>query len=345
MKRNLTVALVLSSLACGDGGTSGSQPTSDASGILSEVILPAVDGFQQASADLGDAAASVCAMPSGLAAARQQWVDTAGAWRRLAVFDFGPLDDDLVLPTDLFVESMRQRGIDYTETVRERIESALSSTVALDEAYFDRLRFTEVGLLAIEVLLFESTEPSHPTDLTAVAADFEARARKCAYLDGMARHLAQTAAVIREGWRGGVGVDGRPFAEQFDAARLPTGERPIVRVILALASELEYIERRKLDGQLDAELSGEFYPLLAQSIASTRAVLDAGEPSLRGSLEERSPDVAERLRSALTAAETAASNEARDAASTAFSSLVDLLRGAVPRALDIRLSLEFSDGD
>ncbi len=126
---------------------------------VTQSIVPGFARFEDEAKALEASIASLCAAPdeAGLAALQARWRSLALAWNGVVFYRFGPLDDDLIFPAVIFIESMRQRGIDYTETVRESATAAVAGTTPLDDAFFDALTFNKVGLLALEVLVFEES--------------------------------------------------------------------------------------------------------------------------------------------------------------------------------------------
>lgn len=338
-------ASVLLGFGCGSEEASDPPPAPTAKPVVEQVILPAVDTFAAHTAQLATATEAACLEGGTIDEARLLWKQSGLVWRQVGLFDFGPLDDDLILPSDLLVESMRQRGIDYTDTVRATIEAALTSSVVLDSAYFDKLRFTEIGLLGLEVALFESTAEGHPTGLAAVRADFEDRPRKCEFAAGLARRLEAAAVRIRSGWRDRFGATGTPFADQMAEDELPEGGKTMARVLLGVGDEFDYLQRRKLDGVLDGQISETFYSGLGAMLEGVEAVLAAGTPSLQAALREASGATADRVADELARARAAIQSEDRGAASAAFEALATRFRTSIPNALNIELSLNFSDGD
>ncbi len=158
--------------------------------ITTNTILPAVGQFSAQTQALADNADSFCAAPDSntLNAVQQQWKNTADAWYQLLPFNFGPLDDDLVFPTYQYIDSYRLRGTDYTETVRTNISSWLAGSETLDETFFAAQTFQKVGLLALEVALFETSD-THSAEISDIVSEYTDNSRKCAALNGLSDYL------------------------------------------------------------------------------------------------------------------------------------------------------------
>ncbi|MBV1858398.1 MAG: hypothetical protein KUG77_08295, partial [Nannocystaceae bacterium] len=150
-------------------------------------IVPHMLVFSEDAQDMRADVETFCVAPSadGLQGLQTRWRSLSEAWSAVAPYNLGPLDDDVITPKMIFIESMRQRGTDYTQTVRDGVVRGIEGTDTLDLAYFDRQTFDEVGLLALEVLVFEDSREGNSTDVADVLADFAASPRKCDALRGV----------------------------------------------------------------------------------------------------------------------------------------------------------------
>ncbi|MBL8956853.1 MAG: hypothetical protein JNK82_39130 [Myxococcaceae bacterium] len=111
---------------------------------VTQRIVPALVTFETDAVALETKSDAFCVAPTsavGLTELRAQWRTVSLSWNRVAIYRFGPLFDDLIFPAVIFIESMRQRGTDYTDTVREAVVAALTGSMPLDAAYFDGLTF------------------------------------------------------------------------------------------------------------------------------------------------------------------------------------------------------------
>ncbi|MEM1023008.1 MAG: imelysin family protein [Myxococcota bacterium] len=349
--------LLTMSLACGSE-TETLPPPADLQPALEAVvdgtIVPAFSNFAESVGLLEGAITNFCSDPSeaSLGLAQQQWRATAEVWNAAALYNIGPLDDDVIVPSILFVESMRQRGSDFTNTVQDAIERDLGSDATLDGSFFDNLIFREVGLLALEILLFQDTAEEPSTDPVDVVADFTARGRKCAYAEGMADLLRRRAERVESGWTTAFLDTGRPFRDLLLEGELEDGSDPIVETLVAVIRHVEYLRRRKLQALPDAQLAGSFYDNIQVGVAAVRSFLDA-DTSMTATTDTfydamRANDRAEAIdvvNGILAEADAAALAADQSRSAAAFLALETALRRDVPIALRIDIGLTFTDGD
>jgi len=318
---------------------------------VEHTIVPDITAFDEEARGLLTDVDTFCGSPSaaGLESVQTRWRSLAEAWNAIAGYNFGPLDDDIITPKIIYSESMRQAGNDYTETVREAIAAALAGTDTLDSAYFEGKTFDEVGILALEVLVFEDTREGHSTAAADVLDDFEAAPRKCAYLQGMAGRLANDADEVEQGWTNAFGSAGVPFRDTMSGDMLEDGTEPVAALLIALQEHIDYIQTRKLEGVLDAQLSGNFYPnVLAFLEAFDELFTQPAEDSYGffDRMEATGNDAEVQLvRTNLDAAKEAARSEDREALDAAMGLLDGNLKREIPNALGVVLGLTFTDGD
>jgi len=320
-------------------------------------IVPAMERFADGARDFEASVTELCDAPSKsrVVALQDEWLALSRTWNQAGIYFLGPLDDDIVAPSILFIEAMRQRGTDYTDTVIESIDGAVAGTEALDDDYFKRLAFNRVGMLALEVLLFEdtSTDP-RSTDPERIGESLRS-ARKCRYLEGMTRLLRERAEGVERGWTKAFLDTGRPFRELLLEDMLPDGAEPVPAVLVAASAHLEYLRVRKLDAILDLTVATQARGDDSLFYRNLEAALDAVEELMKppdaetgffavmekGGFEAE----VETVRDNLKAARAAVADRDRDGASSTFRTLEISLRREVPRGLGVDLGLSFSDGD
>ncbi|MDD9942634.1 MAG: imelysin family protein [Myxococcales bacterium] len=365
--RCLVAVLVIA--GCG-GGADGDDPDGDAGqgqmgsleaalrSAVDESIIPAVEDFARGARGLETSVDAFCEAPSdrGLVALQDEWLDLSRSWNRVGIYFLGPLDEDIIMPSMIFIESMRQRGMDYTDTVRETLAAAVSETDPLDDTFFEGLTFNRVGMLALEVLLFEESSADPPAiDPADIAQRYLDHERQCDYLQGVARLLRERADGVEAGWTDEFLDTGLPFRELLLRDMLADGSEPVNALLLAAIKHLEYLRLRKLDGVVDLAVAGRARPELSPFWDNLAAGLDALEGLMdppgsdagfflvmmeRGF--EAEVDVA---RDSFEGARKAVEAEDREQAAAAFLVLETSLRREVPLGLGVDLGITFTDGD
>ncbi len=345
--------LLVSLAACSTEAPTPSGPSGPEvmQSTVDHTIVPAFVGFREAAEGMRAEVDGFCAAPdaAGLERLQGDWRALSSAWNAVAAYNLGPLDDDVVTPRILFIESMRQRGVDYTDTVRETYAAALGGSATLDEAHFDALTFNQVGLLALEVLAFEDARAGHSQLTDDVLADYLEEPRKCVYLRGIADRLLEDARTVEAGWTESF-AGGEPFSEAMLGTSLPDGGEPIVGLLIALQQHLDYVKVRKLEATLDAQRSGHFYANVMATLLALEELFEQPAPEeavgifdylLAKGLDE---DV-ELVRANLDAAKQAALAEDRVALTNAIALLDGNLKREIPDGLGVELGINFSDGD
>ena len=346
---------------CGsDGGTGGGaellQPALEST--VDNTIVPAMESFADEATSFEQEASEFCASPSEstLTALQDRWLELTRVWNQAATYLVGPLDDDPITPSINFIESMRPRGTDYTETVRDTIDSALQSTDPLDEAFFAGLTFNRVGILALEVLTFEDfPRTAGSTEITDVLEGYNTTPRKCTYLEGMAGLLAERARGVESGWTEDFNGSGTPFRDLLLDGELDDGSLPVPAVIVSAVAHLEYLRRRKLDGILDAQVAtrarpdeSPFFANLEAALAEIENLMEPsnGESGFFDVMTERGfAEFVATVRSNHSAALAAVQAEDRTAAVDAFRNLENSLRREVALGRGVDLGIDFTDGD
>ncbi len=294
-----------------------------------------------------------CAAPdaTGLSQLQSQWQSTALAWHRLLPYNFGPLNDDLIFPPYQFIDSYRPRGRDYTETVRTNVDGWLASDDALNSDAFTSLSFNQVGLLALEVVLFE-TATDQSSDAAEIVNEFTEQPRKCDVLAGLASALEQHTDGVRDGWSLTYQDTGSPYRDLFLASELEDGSTPLVTLLTTAQEYLDYLQQRDAVSnvaQLSANGQFDSWALMSASIDSINDLL-AGVADEQVSIFEL---MISSGNAAAVATVQANIQQARDAItsldSTSFNATAAALDGnfkrEIPDSLDVSLGINFSDGD
>lgn len=313
-------------------------------------VVPAFTSFQSQTANTLSTAEAFCSTTDEphLTQLQQAWTNLSYQWNQTAFYNIGPLNDDLITPRINYIESMRQRGTDYTNTVRSEIETQVSGSAPLNEAYFDNLSFTKTGLLSLEVLIFEDSRSGHSQAPSDIVSDYQANNRKCDYLLGMAAFVNRMSTTLSEQWLQSYQSSGTPYATLLKTGKLDDDSEPIPSLLTTIQQHLDYIKRRKLQGTLDAQLSGVFYQNILQMLDGIEAFLNRrGEtPSFFEYMEAGGYTSAiETVKTNLAAAKQAAVDQDRSTLATYIGLLDGNFKREIPDSLAVSLSINFNDGD
>ena len=336
----LGVALaLLITAAC--GGEEAGDPVVEAraralGGVVDEVIVVAAHTFAKSAEWFEADASSMCeradrASSSQVDLLRRRWGHLVTDWNFLSPFYFGPLDDDPVLPTMVFIESMRRDGTDHTGTVRELIDEVSTGTAALNEAFFDALTFDQVGMLALEVLLYDSRYSND------VAAGFRAHPRRCQLLENLAARMNDRAERVRRGWVEAFGPSGVPYRAQFLAGHTGRDAEPLELLLAAVDDHFDYVRGQKLP--TGADLSWSLNRGVSASLRATSALMDPpnfGSEGLAEALDAAgAEDLTWAVRIAIGEGISAYHRDDRAALTEAVGEISRLFRDELPEALGI----------
>lgn len=326
--------------------------------IVEDRIVPAMTAFADEARALEESIDSACPSPGEAQVDEWQahYLTMREHWAVASCYNLGPLDDDLIIPSVIFIESMRLRGTDYTETVREHVAMTLASDEPLDDAFFDDLSFKNIGILALEVLLFEDTTEAHTTSSSTIAAEYAANPRKCTYAKAVSRRLADRAERVATGWTTEYKDTGKPFSEHMKGEALEDGSVPAQALLLAVFGHIDYLEKRKVNAILDLRIATASRPEARPFYAGLETMVDEVEVLFatysaeghtfadiigrRGFVDEIAS-----LRADIETMRASTGAEDRDATSTSIAVLRDSLAVLVPDALGVYLGVNFSDGD
>lgn len=314
-----------------------------------EQILDSVAGLKEATDTLSASAIRFCKDPTEakLIVSQDAWKATSLQWHRAALFNFGPLENDVVFPRYTFFDSFRLRGTNYLETVRVRTREQLEDTVTLNADYYLMQTFQKVGLLALEVLLFETADESSSQVFGDIVTDFQRYdGRKCDALKGQASVLAQRANDVLLDWRDGEGDD-LPFAEYLSTNLLPSGAGHTSQLLISAQEYIDYLHARRVVS-VTASLS-------KYAWENVRSALDQLEDFLQGAQSNTgflpvmtstgyTEEVA-LVEANLKAAFDAVTDQDATALELALAALDGNIKREIPDSLLIVLGINFTDGD
>lgn len=189
-----TRVLFAAALAAACLGAAGCSPAQDydAKPVLDDVvhvvILPTLSDASARAADLDAAAGALADAPASgsLTAAQDAWRAARSPWRSADAFAFGPVET-----------ASLGAAIDWWPAKPDTIEEKIASGAAIDAAYIGSLGTSAKGFLALEYLLFDSTNGDAAV-LAQLTGDPAAPRR--AYVAAAAEDLASQVEALRSAW-------------------------------------------------------------------------------------------------------------------------------------------------
>lgn len=357
MKFNIFILMFVISLVSGCGGERQNDPviltdTTLATAVRQVIdysVMPAVTSFSSASKDLEVSVTQLCATPNlvSLNVAQQEWTDLAEAWYHLAPYLFGPLNDNVVLPDYLFIDSLRQRGNDYTATIRNELLNMTNGDMTLNAAYFESLNFQKVGLLALEVGLFQTlSESQNNNDIVLELID---QPRKCTAILGLSKYLQSFAAKFNNEWKSNYQQTGKPYRDVFLAGETEDGSEPLTLLLTRIQEHFEYLKQRSVADQA-AKIAGQSWLLMSASVSAAEQFLSGLEGMTTVSLADLMTSSGSTVALASVRDNLARAKEAvNDQSPTDFYVACALLDGnlkrEIPDSLAVQLGINFTDGD
>jgi len=355
------VYLMLSTLlllhACGGGSGGGSSGGGDREEAIDKAsrenidntLLPAVNDFSSQINTMTQSIGGFCATidEKGLDDLKQHWRNLYESWYRLAPYNFGPMNDDLIFPTIDFIDSLRTNGTDYTATVRTSLNNQINGTQNLDKTFYDNLTFTRVGLLAIELLVFE-TAASQSTVNSDILIEYRTVNRKCDILKGMIEQLDKHADHIKDGWLVNFDGSGTPYRSLFINKQLPDNTEPMAALLVSVQMYLDYLHKRNVATQA-AQLSDHAWQSMGAGIDQIEQILQGTAATtisfysliksagLQSYVDLVNANIAT-TRDAITARDPVAMTDALKALDGNF-------KREIPSGLNVDPGINFTDGD
>lgn len=317
--------------------------------VTSRVVV-AVKNFYQQTEMLQTRAEGFCitATESELIQLQQQWINTNQAWFRLANYQLGPLKDDLVFPPFTFIDSLRLRGTEYIATVRAEVGKDINGNFALDESYYKSKTFQRVGLLAIEVALFETADQQQSAVIADITAEYQQAPRKCEMLMNLVSLLSSRAQSVQSGWLTSFKGRSASFQTLFIADELEDGTPALTALLTSVQEQLDYLRSRNVVNTA-APLANSAWQALGGSIMEISQLLEGQENQpinffsimANASYSAYVDEVRENIRFALTAI----NEQNKPNLDMALSQLDGNFKRQIPEGLDVDLGINFTDGD
>ncbi|MFT6123325.1 MAG: putative lipoprotein [Oleiphilaceae bacterium] len=355
-----TAALLLT--ACGSNDSELKTETSEleisTTEVIDNTIIPAANRFHQQAETLIDLSNSFCTdtnsmTRTNLLTVQGQWQATNTAWFELLPFRFGPMVNSELLPTYTFIDSYRLRGTNYIETVRTKVDTLLASTDTINAELFAGATFQFVGLLPLEVTLFEDAA-NQSSDTVDIVDEFIDQPRKCDVLIGYATELTRRADIIKQGWTTNYRGTGTSYRNLLSDGLLDTvlnnetGDTAVEEITVSVQEFYDYIANRNITTDV-AQLSESIWQVLDNSLNITEELLqgtDSTTVSLNSIMnnnrfEQTVINIQENIKTMRSALE-----EENNTDMVAAAAILDgNFKRDLSTALNIELGLNFSDGD
>ncbi len=347
--------------ACGGSSSSlttyNSELNSAASEAIDQSIIPAASRFQSQVNELVTTSEMFCQSENtteeNLTALQNQWKTSNQAWFQLLPYRFGPLVNSELFPTYTYIDSYRLRGTNYTSTVRNKIDSLLADNEEINEATFSALSFQFVGLLALEISIFEdaASQSATPAD---IVSEYLANPRKCQLLTGFSKELLRRADIILVGWNTDYRNTGKSYRDLLVNNQLEvllddeTGEAAIEKITVSVQEFYDYLGLRDLTLDV-SQLSGDIWQTLESSLTNTEELLAGTEATNisfnRIMKNNRFEQTVTLLQDNMQTLQIALDEKNTIDMKAAAKILDGNFKREIPEALDISLGLNFSDGD
>jgi predicted lipoprotein len=319
---------------------------------VDNTVLRSVSDFSAASTDLYNQSIAFCAATGSATETdinnlQQSWRDVNNRWYALAPFHFGPIEGDLLNATYSFIDSLRVNGSNYLATVRSENAKNIDASSTLNRAFFSAKSFQYVGLLSLESLLFETADNSHSQIDADILAEYQAKPRKCAVLNGISEQLMLQAEAINTDWNIQYLNSGKSYRSLFINNELSSGTN-ITTLISAVQQHLDYLRARNV-ATTAGSLAGSSYAAIGSALQNIEYLLE-GETTTTVSFLQfievaGNANYVASIRSNLNRAKQAAADEDASALNAAIALLDGNFKREVPNGLNVELGLNFTDGD
>ncbi len=314
------------------------------------VIVPSVQRFLADTEALDAAATTFCDSPDeeSLSAMQDDWRTAFVQWFRLSLYNFGPLNDDIVFPQYTFIDSLRLRGTDYLETVRSEIAADITGSDSLDDAYFGNKTFQRVGLLALESAVFETSTPEHSTTPADVIADYLFQPRKCEMLQGLSGELVQRARYVEQGWLVEHIDSDLSYRLLFLDGQLDDGTEPLSQILISNQEFLDYLQARRVVVTA-AQISMHAWEAITAAIDEVELLLNGNEnttDSLFDVMEATgNQNAVAAVEDSIAQIRQALADRDVDMLEISLGYLDGNFKREIPDSLELDLGINFSDGD
>ena len=263
------------------------------------------------------------------------------------------MEGSVVFPTYTYIDSYRVNGNNYMETVRSEIDSLLSSGDEINDSTFTNKTFNKVGLLALEVSIFE-TASSQSISSTDIINEYVADDTKCAILTGYSTQLLRRASIIDDRWTTDYQDSGSSYRDlllsgQLEEINGEDGSDATTKIVLGAQNYFDYLANRNVTDSVGT-LAGSIWSALDLSIGITEELMNGTDDSnlslfdIIKNTNSNDQDV-NTITDNLSYIRTTISNADKISLQAAAKALDSNFKVEVTTGLDINAGLSFADGD
>jgi predicted lipoprotein len=360
---SIITGLLSGCLSSTSSSSSTSNPALDkvVQEMVDEHIMPATQSLSQNTQSLFNKSDAYCTdatfSESELTSLQNQWVATQNAWYAILPFNFGPLEtpDDLTTPAFWYIDSYRVRGDNEIAGIRTDITTLLADSSGITNGQFANKTYNKVGLLALEVLLFERSD-NQSNVLADINSEFSNTARKCQLLTGQAFELNRRVQIISDAWSSDYNDTSSSYRDllinhQLEALTDDDGSTAITKITVAIQNYYDYLNKREVADEV-AQLSSSIWAALTSSIESTNNALNGGYINSTASnsilqlmIDYGNNQDVETVRGNIQDFKQSITDEDKGAMKIAAATIDGNMKREIPDALGISLGINFSDGD
>lgn len=276
-----------------------------------------------------------------------QWKTLSLAWNKISIHNYGPLNNDLISPRIHRIESKRQRGTNYSATVRTDLSNFLSDTSQSTD--FSTKNFTVTGLLALELALFENSQ-TQSTVIADIENDYQTNTRKCTYLQAMSTDLSRVANEVYQQWTEKFEDKSKSYRDLMLSNELGDDQTAEKRLIIAVQEHLDYLKRRKAEGVMDAQVAQYGFEQISAGLNEVESLItnsgEAGDYRIFDHMKSNgeTQDI-ESVKQNINAAKAASLAQNKSELATYLALLDGNFKREIPDGLSVTLGINFSDGD
>jgi predicted lipoprotein len=253
---------LLALVACGDNNQSGERKQV-AIELVTDVVMPTVDDVATTTMAMRVAAEAFVANPTvdTLHALQAAWVAARVPWKHADAFGFGPANDlRLTAAMDQAVDTLK-------------IETEVTNTPPITDAYVDALGANAKGFHALEYLVFGGDDVSR---LALLTTDIDA-ARRREMIVAYAQNLERRGGELRTAWV----TEQAAIADAGGNDMYPTLQAPLDAFVNESVFLAEFAADTRLGKPSGTATGGVPQPQLAESAPSDNSMPDLTD-SLRG---------------------------------------------------------------